>query len=87
MSNLCRRQFALMAGASLAAASLVQAQKGKLTAGEVVARIKKNIGVPWPEDDPTFRDNFKIGGPDSAVTGIATSFGGNLRVLQLAKKL
>jgi putative NIF3 family GTP cyclohydrolase 1 type 2 len=86
MSNLSRRQFALMAGAGLAAANLAQAQKGKLTAGEVVDRVKKNIGAPWPDNDPTFRDWYKIGGPDQTVTGIATSFGGNLRVLQIAQK-
>lgn len=85
MNNLTRRQFALMAGAGLVASNL-QAQKSKLTAGEVVERIKKNLGVPWPENDPTFRDTFKIGGPESLVNGIATSFGGNLRVLQLAQK-
>jgi hypothetical protein len=34
----------------------------------------------------TYRDTFKIGGLDSVVTGIATSFGANLRVLQLAQK-
>jgi putative NIF3 family GTP cyclohydrolase 1 type 2 len=86
MNNLTRRQFALLAGAGLAAGGLAQAQKGRLTAGEVVERIKKNVGAPWPAEDPTFRDTFKIGGPDAVVTGIATSFGGNLRVLQLAQK-
>src|SRR5580692_7314440 len=86
MSTLTRRHFAQMASAGLAAGSLMGAQQGKLTAGEVVDRIKKNLGVPWPADDPTFRDTFKIAGPDTVVTGIATSFGGNLRVLQLAQK-
>ncbi len=86
MNKLSRRQFALMAGAGFAAGNVAQGQKGKLTAGEVVDRIKKNIGLPWPADDPSYRDTFKIGGPDAVVTGIATSFGGNLRVLQLAQK-
>jgi putative NIF3 family GTP cyclohydrolase 1 type 2 len=86
MNKLSRRQFALMAGAGVAAGNLARAQHGKLTAGEVVDRIKKNIGVSWPANDPTFRDTYKIGGPDAVVTGIATSFGGNLRVLQLAQK-
>jgi len=45
MFNLSRRQFVQMAGAGLAAGSLAQAQQGKLTAGEVVERIKKNQGV------------------------------------------
>lgn len=90
MQSVSRRQFVLMAGASLAAGSnlatakLAWAQQGKLTAGEIVDRIKKNLGIPW--NDKTYRDTFKIGGPDSPVTGIATTFGTNLRVMQLAAK-
>jgi putative NIF3 family GTP cyclohydrolase 1 type 2 len=42
-----------------------------LTAGEVVARIKANLGFPWREQ--TYRDTFKFGGPDTVVTGIATT--------------
>jgi len=41
------------------------------TAGEVVSRIKANVGVPWR--DTTYRDTFKIGGPETAVRGIATT--------------
>jgi putative NIF3 family GTP cyclohydrolase 1 type 2 len=86
MRSLSRRQFVLMAGASLAAVRLTpaQAKQGKLTAGVIVDRVKKNIGIPW--NDKTYRDTFKIGGPDSPVTGIATTFGTNLRVMQLAQK-
>ena len=42
-----------------------------MTAGEVVDRIKKDLGVPWR--DATYRDTFKFGGPDTVVTGIATT--------------
>jgi putative NIF3 family GTP cyclohydrolase 1 type 2 len=42
-----------------------------LTAGEVVARIKANLGVPWR--DTTYRDTFKFGGADTEVKGIATT--------------
>jgi putative NIF3 family GTP cyclohydrolase 1 type 2 len=84
MRSLSRRQFALMAGAGLTAGNLAPARQGKLTAGEVVERIKKNIGVPW--NDSTYRDTFKIGGPDSAVAGICSSFEANLSVLQKAVK-
>jgi putative NIF3 family GTP cyclohydrolase 1 type 2 len=42
-----------------------------MTAREVVDLIKKNIGVPWNEQ--SYRDTFKIGNPDSAVKGIATT--------------
>ena len=84
MSNLSRRQFARLAGSGLAAGTLVHAQQGKLTAGEVVDRIKKNQGIPWIETG--YRDNYKIGGPDSVVTGICTTFGSNLNLLQRARK-
>jgi putative NIF3 family GTP cyclohydrolase 1 type 2 len=88
MSSLSRRQFVQMAGAGLAAGSLAQiqaqGQKGKLTAGEVVERIKKNQGVPW--DDSTYRDTFKIGGPDSVVTGICSVFEAHISVMQKALK-
>ena len=42
-----------------------------LTAGEVVARIKANLGIPWR--DTTYRDTFKFGGPGAEVKGIATT--------------
>jgi putative NIF3 family GTP cyclohydrolase 1 type 2 len=84
MSRLSRRQFALMAGAGLTAGKLAQAQQGKLTAGEVVDRIKKNLGIPW--NDSTYRDLFRIGGPGSAVVGICTTFGTNLNLMQRSVK-
>jgi putative NIF3 family GTP cyclohydrolase 1 type 2 len=42
-----------------------------LTAGEIIARIKTNLGIPWR--DTTYRDTFKFGGPDTVVKGIATT--------------
>jgi putative NIF3 family GTP cyclohydrolase 1 type 2 len=42
-----------------------------LTAGEVVDRIKANLGFPWRASSR--RDTFKFGGPDTVVTGIATT--------------
>jgi putative NIF3 family GTP cyclohydrolase 1 type 2 len=84
MSSLSRRKFVLMAGAGLAAGKLAQAQGAPLNAGEIVDRIKKNLGIPW--NSSTYRDTFKIGGPDSPVKGICTTFGTNIRVMQLAQK-
>jgi putative NIF3 family GTP cyclohydrolase 1 type 2 len=84
MHSVSRRDFVAMAGAILAASKLAQGQQGKLTAGEVVDRVKKNLGIPW--NASTYRDTFKIGGPDSQVTGICTTFGTNYRVMQLAQK-
>lgn len=42
-----------------------------LTAADVVSRIRSNLGAPWRE--ATYRDTFKFGGPDTVVTGIATT--------------
>ena len=53
-----------------------------LTAGEVVSRIKSNLGFPWR--DTTYRDTFKFGGPDSEVRGIATAMFCNFDVVKRA---
>ncbi len=53
-----------------------------MTAGEVVDRIKKNLGVAWR--DTTYRDTYKSGGPETVVTGIATSAFVTLEVIQRA---
>lgn len=55
-----------------------------LTAGEVVARIKSNLGIPWR--DSTYRDTFKFGGPDTAVTGIATTMFNSYDVIRRASE-
>jgi len=53
-----------------------------LTAGEVISRVKANLGIPWR--DTTYRDTFKFGGPDTEVRGIATAMFCNLDVLKAA---
>lgn len=53
-----------------------------MTAGEVIARIKANLGAPWRE--ATYRDTFKFGGPDTRVTGIATTAFVSLEVIEKA---
>jgi putative NIF3 family GTP cyclohydrolase 1 type 2 len=53
-----------------------------MTAGEVVDRLKKNLGAPWRE--ATYRDTFKSGGPDTQVTGIATTVFASFDVIQRA---
>ena len=78
-----RREFGAAAVAMLAPA-LGRAQSGVLTAGEIVNRIKKNIGIPW--NDKTYRDTFKIGGPEMRVRGIASTFMSTLDVLQRANE-
>lgn len=53
----------------------------KITAQEVIDRIKKNVGVEWKE--PTV-DTFKAGDPQTIVTGIAVTMMSTLDVLQRA---
>src|SRR5215475_7822356 len=53
-----------------------------LTAGEVVSRIKANLGIAWR--DTTYRDTFKFGGPETEVRGIATAMFCNFDVVKRA---
>ena len=53
-----------------------------MTAGDVVDRIRKNLGVPWRET--THRDTFKAGSLDTAVTGIATTVFASFDMIQRA---
>ena len=55
-----------------------------LTARDVVARIKANIGVPWTE--PTV-DTFKDGDSTAAVTGVAVTMMATFDVLKRAQAL
>src|SRR5713101_2605705 len=62
-------------------ASAVLARDQHLTAREVIARIRQQVGVPWQSDTV---DTFKAGNPDSLVTGIAVTMMATLDVLQRA---
>ena len=53
-----------------------------LTAGDVVARIKTNLGIPWRETST--RDTFKFGGASTEVKGVATGMFCNFDVVQRA---
>jgi len=55
-----------------------------LTAGEVVSRIKSNLGFAWR--DNTYRDTFKFGGPETEVRGIATAMFCNFDVVKRASE-
>jgi putative NIF3 family GTP cyclohydrolase 1 type 2 len=56
-----------------------------MKAGEVIDRIKKNLGAAWRET--TYRDTYKSGGPDTEVTGIATTAFASMEVIQRAASL
>jgi putative NIF3 family GTP cyclohydrolase 1 type 2 len=77
------RRAVLFGAAGLAAVNRVRAQgAGKtLTAGEVIQRIKANIGIPWR--DRTV-DNIIAGSPDTPVQGIAVTMMATLDVVQRA---
>lgn len=55
-----------------------------MKAGEIVDRIKQHLGVAWR--DTTYRDTFKFGGPDSEVTGIATTVFCSFEVVKRASE-
>jgi putative NIF3 family GTP cyclohydrolase 1 type 2 len=56
----------------------------KITAGEVIDRIKMNLGVPWKT--PTVDTIKGAGTSDIVVTGITTSFMATLEVLERSVK-
>jgi putative NIF3 family GTP cyclohydrolase 1 type 2 len=53
-----------------------------MTAKEVLALMKQNLGSPWNES--TYRDVFHAGNPDIEVKGIATTFMATLDLIQRA---
>jgi putative NIF3 family GTP cyclohydrolase 1 type 2 len=69
-----RRSF-LFAGAGLALADTAPA------AGQIIDRIKQNVGVPWRTETV---DRFVAGDGEIAVKGIATTMMATLDVLQRA---
>src|SRR5215471_6469119 len=81
-NNLSRRSLAT-AGAGLLIAGSLGAQNTAtpLTAGEVIARIKKNVGIPWMEQTV---DNLIAGSADTPVKGITTTMMATLDVMQRA---
>jgi putative NIF3 family GTP cyclohydrolase 1 type 2 len=52
-----------------------------ITAQQIIDRVQKNLGVPWKSPSV---DVFHAGKPDSAVTGIATTWTPTLDVLRRA---
>jgi putative NIF3 family GTP cyclohydrolase 1 type 2 len=76
VSGVSRRGF-ILSGGALAAADL----PGALTAGEVIERIKNNVGIPWRERTV---DNLIAGSPATPVRGIATTMMATLDVIKRA---
>lgn len=57
------------------------AQEGKVTAKQIVERIKGHVGVPWKSETV---DTFKAGDAETQVTGIAVSMMATMEVLERA---
>jgi putative NIF3 family GTP cyclohydrolase 1 type 2 len=91
MHELSRRDFVALTVTGAVAGSVaspfalaVGSPFAAITAGELVERIKKNIGVDWKAD--TVVDTLKAGDPSTVVTGIVTTSMATLDVLQQAAK-
>ncbi len=69
----------LLVGVALAAANAQQPDK--LTAQQVIDRIKQRVGTPWSAETV---DTFKAGSPETRVTGIATTMMATFDVLERA---
>jgi len=83
--QISRREFVAAAAAAtpLACVRATARAASTLTANEVVARIKAQLGVPWKTDTI---DGFKAGDPATAVTGIVTTSMATIDVLRRAVK-
>jgi putative NIF3 family GTP cyclohydrolase 1 type 2 len=79
--NSSRRTF-LIASMSLVTASMVRAQAAQtITAGQIIDRIKTNVGIPWRAQTV---DNIIAGTAQTPVKGIATTMMATLDVVQRA---
>src|SRR3712207_2913768 len=79
--NSSRRSF-LIASMSLAAAGIARPQASPtITAGQIIDRIKANIGIPWRAQTV---DNIIAGTAEMPVRGIATTMMATLDVVQRA---
>ncbi len=76
-----RRSFVLGGVGFAASIAAAQAGKAELTAGQVIERIKSNLGIPWR--DKTV-DGIIAGSADTPVHGIATTMMATLDVMQRA---
>jgi putative NIF3 family GTP cyclohydrolase 1 type 2 len=63
-------------------ADALAAATASLTAGQVVERIKANVGIPWRTETV---DRMIAGSPDTPVTGIATIMMATLEMIERAQ--
>ena len=81
MTQLSRREFAALAGATFAAplAASQNPSRAQVSAQDVIDRIKKNLGSEWKPDTV---DGVKAGDPSIVLKGIVTTSMATLDVLQ-----
>ena len=81
---ISRRKFLAASGAMLVAQGAL-GQKTVLTAGDVLQRMKDNVGVPWLTDTmKTTVDNLLGGDASTPVRGIATTTMATIDVMRMA---
>jgi len=82
-SNLSRRSvmFAGLGAAAAVEAGSAQDAAAPLTAGQVIDRIKANVGIPWRAQTV---DNIIAGAADTPVKGIAVTMMATLDVVKRA---
>lgn len=82
MNPISRRDFVAMGSALLSTIAMGQSSSSeKITVGEVIERIKKQVAIPWREKTV---DNLLTGQPDMHVVGIATTMMATLDVVERA---
>jgi hypothetical protein len=81
--NVFLRRNLMLAGVAIAAAPSATPQQsgGKLTALDVIDRVRNKVGIPWRAQTV---DKIVAGAADTAVTGIATTMMATLEVLECA---
>jgi putative NIF3 family GTP cyclohydrolase 1 type 2 len=78
--SLSRRSM-VITGVTAAVAASAQDRKDPITAGQIVERIKANIGISWREQTV---DKIIVGSPDTPIKGIATTMMATLDVIERA---
>ena len=80
MTPLTRRDF-VAAGSALLSTMAMGQSTSKLTAGEVISRIKKQVAIPWREQTV---DNLLTADESTPVMGIATTMMATFDVVKRA---
>jgi putative NIF3 family GTP cyclohydrolase 1 type 2 len=83
VNPISRREFVSLAAAGAPFVRSRSSASAALTAGEIVDRIRKNVGIEWK---PETVDTVKAGDPGTVATGIVTTAMATMDVLRQAVK-